>query len=254
MDIGDVHSDIRHCNVCISMKKLLILFLTSILCYGNDKVISDGLSLNVSQKSIDHIIYYEVGGRSYYNSKYTKPIVPAWQTTSSGVTVGFGFDLGYNTPDQIRKAFTGVANESEIKAMQSVSGLKGKNAYYTGLPKVKNSINFTYEQSEEVFKRDSLPRFTKQTADAFVLNKDRLHPHSNGALVSLVFNRGPSLSSSDSRKEMRWIKTNISAKQEYKVPSDIKSMKRLWSYTKLKGLHLRRDAEAKLFQEGLDAK
>ena len=217
-------------------------------------VISEGLSLNISQKSVDLIIYYEVGGRSYYNAKYTKPIVPAWQTTSSGVTVGFGFDLGYNTPDQIRKAFQGIASESDIKAMQSVSGLKGKNAYYNGLPKIKNTISFTYEEAEKVFKRDSLPRFTKQTATAFALTKCRLHPHSNGALTSLVFNRGPSLSSSSSRKEMRWINYNISVKREDRVPSDIRSMKRLWSYTKLKGLHLRRDAEAKLFQAGLDSK
>ena len=233
------------------MKRIvLLLCLFSISASPND-VIYDGLSLPVSQKAIDHIIYYEVGGRSYYNSKYTKPIVPAWQTTSSGVTVAFGFDLGYNTKEQIRKAFTGVASEAEIVAMQSVAGLKGKNAYYNGLPKVKNLVHFSYEDSEIVFKRDSLPRFTKQTADSFALSKDRLHPHSNGALTSLVFNRGPSLIG-DSRKEMRWIKTNISIGREDKVPSDIKAMKRLWSYTKLKGLHLRRDAEAKLFQDGLN--
>jgi GH24 family phage-related lysozyme (muramidase) len=60
------------------------------------------------------------------------------------------------------------------------------------------------------------------------------------------------MSNTDSRKEMRWIRYNISINEEDQVPSDIRSMKRLWSYTKLKGLHLRRDAEAKLFQKGLD--
>jgi hypothetical protein len=45
------------------------------------------LAIPVSQKSIDLIIYYEVGGRSYYDKKYTRPIVPAWQSTASGVTV-----------------------------------------------------------------------------------------------------------------------------------------------------------------------
>ena len=235
------------------MKSLIIFLLTCMGLNANpDNVIKDGLSLHISQRSIDHIIYYEVGGKSYYNSKLSKPTVPAWQTTASGVTVGFGFDLGYNTPSQIEKAFRGVLGTSQVKAMQSVSGLKGKNAYYNGLPKVRNTVVVTYDQAEEVFKRDSLPRFTKQTADAFSLSPTRLHPHSNGALVSLVFNRGPSLSSSDSRKEMRWIKYNISINREDKVPSNIKDMKRLWSYTKLKGLHLRRDAEAKLFQDGIN--
>lgn len=237
------------------MKKLILLLaLTLSVRAGPNDIVSDGLSLNLSQKSLDTIIYYEVGGRDYFNKYYTKPIVPAWKTTQSGVTVAFGFDVGYNTKDQIRKALNGIASESEIVALQSVAGLKGRNAYYNGLPKVKNSVYFTYEESEKIFKRDSLPRFTKQTADAFALSKDRLHPHSNGALTSLVFNRGPSLSKSDSRKEMRWIKYNISNGNEHKVPSDIKSMKRLWSYSSLKGLHLRRDAEAKLFQEGIDSK
>jgi len=234
------------------MKKFIIfLLLTLTVNAGPNDIISDGLSLQISQKSVDHIIYYEVGGRSYYNSNYTRPMVPAWRTTASGVTVGFGFDLGYNTPSQIQKAFDGILSPSEIKAMQEVSGLKGRDAYYNGLAKVKYIIKLSYEQSEEVFKRDSLPRFTKQTADAFNLTPTRLSPHSNGALTSLVFNRGPSLANTDSRKEMRWIKYNISIGQESKVPSDIKSMKRLWSYTKLKGLHLRRDAEASLFSDGL---
>ncbi|MBF0207903.1 MAG: hypothetical protein HQK53_13550 [Oligoflexia bacterium] len=255
MDINIILSIIHYDNVFILMKKILLLFfLTLCVNAGPNDAISNGLSLSISQKGVDTIIYYEVGGKDYYNLKYTKPVVPAWQTTSSGVTVAFGFDCGYNTKEQIATAFRGVASDSEIKALQSVSGLKGKNAYYNGLPKVKNSVHFTYDEAEEVFKRDSLPRFTKQTADAFTLSKDRLHPHSNAALTSLVFNRGPSLANTSSRKEMRSIRYHVSIGREDLVPSDIKSMKRLWSYTALKGLHLRRDAEAKLFQEGLDSK
>lgn len=216
-------------------------------------VYSTNLTLPISQKAINHIIYYEVGGREYYNKFFTRPIVPAWQTTSSGVTIGFGFDCGYNTKDQIRKALNGVASNSEIVALQSVSGMKGRNAYYNGLPKVRNLVHISYEEAETIFKRDSLPRFSKYTSDAFDLTPNRLHPHSNGALISLVFNRGASLSG-DSRREMRSIKTNIANRKENLVPSNIRSMKRLWSYSKLKGLHLRRDAEAKLFQEGLDSK
>ena len=238
------------------MKKIVsfFYFLASLANAGPNVTISDGLSLSISQKSIDTIIYYEVGGREYYNKFLTRPTVPAWQTTASGVTIGMGFDVGHNTKEQIKKALDGVLSDTEISLLQSVSGLKGRSAYYNGLPKVKYKINVTYEQAEKIFKKDSLPRYTKQTADAFKLSKNRLHPHSNGALTSLVFNRGPSMSSSDSRKEMRWIRHNISIGREDRVPSDIRSMKRLWSYSKLKGLHLRRDAEARLFQEGLDAR
>jgi GH24 family phage-related lysozyme (muramidase) len=237
--------------------KITAMFLAGIMpLMANDPnaVTSNGLSLDLSRKALDLIIYYEVGGKASYNKSYTKPIVPAWQTTASGVTVGFGNDLGHMTKDQIRTAFEGVATEEEIKLMQSVSGMKGKNAYYNGLPKVKYKVSFTYDEAEKVFLKYTLPSFTKQTSNAFGLFKGRLHPHSNGALVSIVFNRGASMANTDSRKEMRWIKHNIATGQDKKIPGDIRSMKRLWSYTKLKGLHLRRDAEAKLFQEGLDTK
>lgn len=241
------------------MKKLLSIILSLVMnitpaMAGENDVYKDGLALEVSRKSLDMIIYYEVGGRSYYDAKFTRPMVPAWQTTSSGVTVGFGFDVGYNSKEQIRKAMEGVASEEEIVALQSVAGLKGKSAYYNGLPKVKNKVHFTYEEAEKIFMRDSLVRFTKQTAQAFNLTPTRLHPHSNGALTAIVFNRGPLIDGSDRRKEMGWIKHNIATNQDSKIPSDIRSMKRIWDYGKLKGLHLRYDATANMFQAGLDAR
>lgn len=237
------------------MKTLKVAFLTALFSMfnsmGNDLIYKENLALPVSQKAVDLIVYYEVGGRSYYENKLSKPTVPAWQTTQSGVTIGFGFDCGYNTKEQIKQATTGILSEKEINALQSVSGMKGKQAYYVGLPKVRNTVNVDYKEAEKIFFKDSLPRFTKQTASAFNLSPTRLSPDCNGALTSLVYNRGPSTANTNSRKEMRDIKYHISQKQENKVPNDIRSMKRLWNYSSLKGLHLRRDAEAKLFEEGL---
>lgn len=236
------------------LKIISILLASTLLIKGEpNDVISDGLSLPVSQKAVDLIIYYEAGGKEYYNKFLTRPEVPAWRTTTSGVTIGIGFDVSYNTKDQIQKALEGIIPQSQIDLLKTGSGVHGRSAYYNVLPKVKYKVNVTYEQAEQIFKKDSLPRFTKQTADAFDLPQERLHPHSNGALTSLVFNRGPSLSSSDSRKEMRWIKYNISVGREDRVPSDIKSMKRLWGPS-LKGLWLRRDAEAELFKLGVESK
>ena len=235
------------------MKKILLsLFFFIFSISKGEDIISENLALPISQKSVDMIIYYEVGGRSYYEKYLTKPTVPAWETTASGVTIGMGFDVGHNSKEQIQNALKNILSDSEIQLLQNVSGLKGKSAYYNGLPKVKYKINVTYEQAEKIFKKDSLPRFTLQTANAFQISKDRLHPHSNGALTSLVFNRGPSMENTDSRKEMRLIRNNIAINKEENVPSNFKSMKRLWSPTKLKGLHLRRDAEANMFQKGLD--
>ena len=55
------------------MKKILLsLFLTTSVFADSNTVIKDNLSLWVSQKSVDMIIYYEVGGRSYYGSVFFK--------------------------------------------------------------------------------------------------------------------------------------------------------------------------------------
>lgn len=242
------------------MKILALIFSISILGMGgifkpsleDSLSVNKDLPLNVSQKGVDLIVYYEVGGKNYYQRYLQSPTVPAWRTTVSGVTLAFGNDVGHMSHSDIQKAFEGTLSQKQIELLKSVSGMKGSNAYYNGLPKVKHLINVNYNDAEKIFKNYTLPKFTKQTASAFNLSKDRLHPHSNGALVSIVFNRGASMSSRGSRKEMRWIRYNIQHNQEEKVPSDIRSMKRLWSYSKLKGLHLRRDAEASLFQEGLD--
>ena len=216
--------------------------------------IDKNLPLQISQKSVDLIIHYEVGGRSYYERLLKRPTVPAWQTTVSGVTVAFGNDVGHMNHREIQEAFQGILSQKQIDLLKSVSGMKGRNAHYNGLPKVKYLISIEYDDAEKIFKRYTLPKFTQQTATAFRISRNRLHPHSNGALTSIVFNRGPSMSSSSSRNEMRWIRHNISVGDEHKVPSDIKSMKRLWNINQLRGLHLRRDAEAKLFQDGLDAR
>ena len=249
--IGDTFDE-GWSNLPKSKRTLAVLFAYIALFLAASNLASGKTSdvLPVSQESLDLITKYEVGGESYYKSRLSRPTVPAWQTTSSGVTVGFGFDVGYNSKSQIQKACQGILTSSEIKALQSVSGLKGRRAYYA-LSRVKYKVNVSWEEAEQIFERDSLPRFSKLTASAFGLTPTRLHPHCNGALLSIVFNRGSLIGTSSRRKEMAWIKSNIKIKKEERIPGNIKSMKRLWSYERLKGLHLRRDAEAALFQRGL---
>jgi len=206
-------------------------------------------ALPVSDKAKETIIYYEVGGREYYESRLTRPEVPAWRTTSSGVTVCFGVDLGQMTRDQIAETFDGIAAPHVIRALQSVSGMKGSNAYYNGLPRVRD-LEFSWQQAEQVFEKRTLPRFTRLTAQTFHLTPNRLSGHENGALTSLVFNRGGSKTGA-SRLEMRKIDEDIAAGYAGRVPGHLRAMKRLWSPVTLRGLHLRRDAEARLFYEGL---
>src|SRR3981081_336751 len=47
-----------------------------------------------SERAYELIIDFEVGGRSEYERTYQRP---EWPQGESGVTIGVGYDLGYNT-------------------------------------------------------------------------------------------------------------------------------------------------------------
>tara|TARA_R110002110_G_scaffold9416_2_gene46304 strand:+ start:2356 stop:3522 length:1167 start_codon:yes stop_codon:yes gene_type:complete len=237
----------------------LVIFFAIVGGRANGKTIE--LAIPISDKAIETIIHYEVGGKSYYNQRLHRPTVPAWRTTRSGVTVGFGMDMGHMSKTQIKEAFTGILTSSQIRALQSVSGMKGSNAHYNGLPKVRNSVTVTWEQATEVFERNTLPRWATLTAQTYNLTPTRLHPHENGALLCMTFNRGTKLGSSsrdnppnyyyrDRYMEKRKIKFDLARGYAGYVPGHFRSMKRLWSYSSLKGLHLRYDATARLFALG----
>ncbi len=76
------------------------------------------------------------------------------------------------------------------------------------------------------------------------------HPHCQGAMLSLIYNRGNSLGG-DRRKEMKEIQSDL--KQGGKqVPALLRSMKRLWTTKSNRGLQGRREDEAKIFEKGLN--
>lgn len=208
-----------------------------------------GLAIPVSIECRDKIIYYEVGGKSYYVNYLSKP---TWPKGASGVTIGFGYDLGYNTPDQIRKDWGDTLDSRELQACISVAGKKGEAAKYA-LPAVRDRVRVTWDEALRVFECSTMPRFASLTKKAFILTDDRLHPHSNGALVSLVFNRGASMKGS-SRAEMANIRSHIMNGRDSLVPAEITSMCRLWRGKGLDGLILRRKWEANQFQKGVDFK
>lgn len=96
-------------------------------------------------------------------------------------------------------------------------------------------------------------RYAQLMTDAYPEIVD-LHPHCQGALLSLVVNRGNSLQSNknDSRLEMKMISEDLIGGQPENVPARLRSMKRLWEGKPgLRGLLTRRENEAKLFERGL---
>jgi GH24 family phage-related lysozyme (muramidase) len=77
-----------------------------------------------------------------------------------------------------------------------------------------------------------------------------ISPDSLGALVSLTYNRGASFDSPGDRyTEMRAIKSDMQTKNFADVPVQIRSTERLWP--NVRGLQIRREQEAALFESGL---
>lgn len=187
------------------------------------------------------ILDQEMGGRSYYDKKLQSP---AWPGASSGVTWGAGFDAGYNTVQEIKDSWKGYIPDHDIDRLTRYAGITGLRA--KNLTAEVKDIKIPYNVAVRHFNEKTLPRFIKQTEQAFGSIKG-LPRGQQTALVSLVFNRGPSLVGKK-REEMMAISKAMANGKYDKIPSLIREMKRLWS---LKGLLRRRDEEALLFASGL---
>lgn len=202
----------------------------------------------LSKTSFDLIIYYEVGGESAYNSRYSKPV---WPGGASGVTIGIGYDIGYNTPDSVKADWSGIISDADISRLSACAGIKGSAARNKVLD--VNDITIPWEAAKAVFIKKTLPRFKSECIRAFP-GSDKLHPDAFGALVSLVFNRGASTSGKN-REEMARIRaaltgqTKVTNIYDY-VADQIIAMKRIWANTNLTGLLKRRDKEAELVRSG----
>ena len=204
---------------------------------------STAISTPLSDKAYKLILDYEVGGgSSYYNKQLKHPCYPGGE---SGVTIGIGYDLGYNTVAQFQADWKAILDQTSYSRLVPHLGKKSSNAK-AAIPSVKD-ISIPWESAEVVFKSNTLPRFIRETKKAFP-GSEKLHPDAFGALVSLVFNRGGSTSGS-SRLEMLNIKLSImnDNKNIYNYIGDqILSMKRLWVGKGLDGLLVRRNEEAAL--------
>ena len=199
----------------------------------------------ISKRAIDLIIQHEVGGRAYYDKKLQAPI---WAGGESGVTIGMGYDLGYNTEKQFMLDWSGVINLNYINALRPTIGVKGTQAKAMLKGEILN-VRIPYNTAYEVFVKSSLPRYYAMTKKIYP-NMDLLNDDTQGALVSVVYNRGNKLEG-DSRAEMRAI-VDMIATQDYEgIAEQIEKSKRLWEGKGLDGLVVRRESEADLIRESI---
>ncbi len=209
------------------------------------------LRSKISDRAYDLIVQFETGGRGYYESPHGINSRPCWPGGASGVTIGCGYDLGYNSEVDFRATWRDKLSPADITVLAGAIGKKGQAAR-SFMPRVSHII-IPWGVALAVFDATDLPREELLTLRSLP-RAIELHPHCVGALVSLVFNRGASFSLSDDRyREMREIARLIRTGDFKGVPAQFRAMKRLWEGTGQSGLLIRRDKEAQLFQDGLDA-
>jgi GH24 family phage-related lysozyme (muramidase) len=102
-----------------------------------------------------------------------------------------------------------------------------------------------WEAAFSVFKGVTIPKFWKATRQAFP-GIENLSANCQGALLSLVFNRGPSLNG-DRRRHMSQIRDFVAQQNLPAIAQAIINMIPLWAGKSIaKGMDRRRRAEAKL--------
>jgi len=200
--------------------------------------------LSISDAAIDLIVSEEITDAAYYTKHYQHF---DWPEGDSGPTVGIGYDCGYVTADELRKDWSGIVSEETVEALLKAVGKK-KTAARNFVAASKLSVTISYVQAITQFREREIPKWIKQTSDAFQ-NCDHLSPDSLGGLLSLAYNRGLSFAADkDSRKEMREIRACMARGDFGAIPQQIRLMKRLWPTGGLAG---RREREAQLFERGL---
>ena len=196
-------------------------------------------SMIVSKRALDKILEHEVISEAAYTKKFQKPIYPG---VDSGATIGIGYDLGFNTKTQIDADWRGKIADADLELLKTAAGVKGAAAEAL-VPNLK-SVSVPFTAAREVFYVSTLPRYARDTRNVYP-GVENLPADAQGALLSLVYNRGASLSG-DRRREMKEIVALVAAKNLNGIAAQIVAMKRLWDKNKLGGLHRRRDDEAAL--------
>lgn len=167
-----------------------------------------------------------------------------WPGGDSGISLGIGYDLGYVTVDQFETDWGDYLSPSQIVRLRAVVGFRGIKAKNRA-PGLAD-IRVKKADANKVFAQRTVPQTLLKTKQAFpgLMN---LPLDAQGALVSLVYNRGTSMVG-DRRREMRAIRDAVAAQDLQKIADQIRAMKRLWTGKGLDGLLKRRDDEAALVE------
>jgi GH24 family phage-related lysozyme (muramidase) len=177
----------------------------------------------------------------------------SWPGAASGITLGYGYDLGHVTPGQFVADWGACFTAAQMARLSRAIGKTGAAA--RSLAASLADIRCTAADARRVLIDVSLPVYADRTRRAFP-GFDVLPLDVQGALVSLVYNRGAGMKDSpgtDNRKEMRAIRDLVASGVLVGIAAEIRAMKRLWIGKGLDGLLRRREAEASLVESALIA-
>lgn len=196
-----------------------------------------------SKDALKLLLQYEVGGGKDYYEKYLSKFT--WPGGASGPTIAIGIDCAYYSETELAEIFH-FLKPDEIKMIQASSGKTGLTGKEYAKQLRSAGIYIPWDKAVEIFENKTWPKFTKLAEKTFPSLVD-LCDNAYGAIVSLVFNRGNSLSG-EKRLEMRNIRVLIPKKDYKAIARQFREMKRLWIGKGLDGLIERREAEAKLVE------
>ena len=202
----------------------------------------------ISDRATALIIACEVSSQQRYTAAYQSP---TWPGYSSGVTIGIGYDIGQVDHSSFASDWTTYVDQATFTTLDTACEVQGVAAKPLAASSAFAKIKINWDTAHSQYLNEDQPGYVAETEDALP-NTQELSPDSLGALVSLVYNRGPAFKVAGSRYlEMRSILAHMTNKSFGQIPQDIESMKRLWPLNS--GLYARRIAEARLFQLGLQS-
>ncbi len=211
----------------------------------------------ISKTGYDFIVRFETGGKAYYERVVKgRPVWPGFQ---SGITIGCGYDLGHHTLANFQGEWGSLIPKADFVRLARATGFRTiepdrakKVQQAKALAQSLSDIVIPWDVAIGQFDRAKFPAYIRELYRALD-NLDRLHPHCQGALLSLVFNRGAQFATPGERyTEMRAIGDLMrdgSIASIRQIPDQLRRMKRIWGETS--ALAERRESEAKLFEAGL---
>jgi hypothetical protein len=174
----------------------------------------------------------------YLRTKIVKAILAGGDP--AGVTIGVGYDLGVTIADRFEADWGSALPKETMTRLKQAIGVKGSTA--KSLVETLKDIEVPFSTARQVFLETAVPRFYHLMTSTFP-GASELPFACQGALLSLVYNRGSSLEG-ERRIHMRRIRDAIVTDKLEDVPFQLRAMKELGGVSGMSGIVKRREGEA----------